>query len=73
MVRKVSVAALVSVLMGASALAQTHTPAETPGWMSGYWLNCDEAIATSETWVGEGRAVMLGANLSVRRHTHWEF
>jgi len=73
MVGRVLAAALMLCLASGDASAQAHDPLETPGWMSGYWLDCDEAIATSESWMGAGRDTMLGVNLSVRRLTHYEF
>jgi hypothetical protein len=52
---------LAVVLAGCGATAQA--PARDLDWMGGYWLACDRG-ETAETWVGAGRGVLVGTNLS---------
>lgn len=54
-------------LILALALAGCGATAQAPGrdldWISGYWLAC-EGGETAESWIGAGRGVLLGTNLS---------
>ncbi|MBX9745348.1 MAG: hypothetical protein K2X34_00505, partial [Hyphomonadaceae bacterium] len=55
------------ILISALVLAGCGVSAQAPGrdldWMSGYWLSC-EGGETAESWIGAGRDVMVGVNLS---------
>lgn len=54
--------ALALTLSGcASAAAQVG---RTPDWLSGYWLSCEGGVETAESWIGAGRGVLLGGNLT---------
>lgn len=60
--------ALILALALAGCGASTQAPAaasSTDGldWMSGYWLACEDG-ETAENWIGAGRGVLLGTNLS---------
>lgn len=52
---------LAAVAAGCGATAQA--PQTDLDWISGYWLAC-ESGETAESWIGAGRGVLLGANLS---------
>jgi hypothetical protein len=43
----------------------------TPDWLSGYWLSCEGGVEVAETWIGAGRGVLLGTNLT--RGAAYEF
>lgn len=55
--------ALILALALAGCGATAQAPARDLDWMSGYWLAC-EGGETAENWIGAGRGVLLGANLS---------
>jgi hypothetical protein len=50
------------VLSACGATAQ-NPDRSMPDWMSGYWLAC-EGGETAENWIGAGRDMLLGTNLS---------
>jgi len=41
--------------------------------LSGYWLSCDGTSETAENWIGAGRGVLLGSNISRDRRVTFEF
>lgn len=49
--------------LSACGVAAQNAARGTPDWMSGYWLSCDGG-ETAESWIGAGRGVLLGTNLS---------
>lgn len=60
--------ALILALALAGCGASTQAPPAAPStegldWMSGYWLACEDG-ETAENWIGAGRGVLLGTNLS---------
>ena len=51
-------------------------PAEAPadlGWMSGYWLSCENGGEVSETWSQRRGTAMLGTNLTVEANGNSSF
>ncbi len=56
---------LALALAGCGASTQAPAAPSTDGldWMSGYWLACEDD-ETAENWIGAGRGVLLGTNLS---------
>ncbi|MDZ4690878.1 DUF6265 family protein [Terricaulis sp.] len=51
-------------VLAASCGVSAQDPSRAlPGWMSGYWLSCADG-ETAENWIGAGRSVLLGTNLS---------
>jgi hypothetical protein len=52
------------VLCSSCGVSAQAPPPVMPDWMSGYWLSCDQGRETAESWIGAGRDVMLGTNLS---------
>lgn len=59
---------LAMALVGCNAAPVADAPvanvqASGLDWMSGYWLAC-EGGETAENWIGAGRGVLLGTNLS---------
>jgi len=56
---------LALALAGCDAASPVVADAPVSGldWMSGYWLACEES-ETAENWIGAGRGVLLGTNLS---------
>lgn len=50
---------------------ETHSGA--PDWLSGYWLSCAEGAETAENWIGAGRGVLLGTNITRGRRIQFEF
>lgn len=49
--------------LSACGVAAQNSARGTPDWMSGYWLSCQDGEA-AENWIGAGRGVLLGTNLS---------
>jgi hypothetical protein len=54
--------AIIAALL--TACATTASAAQTPDWMTGYWLSCDGGRQVSETWTGAGSGVLVGAGLT---------
>lgn len=52
-----------ALALGACGVAAQNSARGAPDWMSGYWLAC-EGGETAENWIGAGRGVLLGTNLS---------
>jgi hypothetical protein len=62
--RVAGIVSLIAILGACAASAQPQTNAgAAPDWMSGYWLSCEDG-ETAENWIGGGRGVLLGTNLS---------
>jgi len=45
----------------ASACAAMPSAAQTPDWIAGNWLSCENGRQVTETWVGAGSGVLVGA------------
>lgn len=58
-----SMRGLVLALAAAGCASVAEARLQDLDWMSGYWLACEDG-ETAETWIGAGRGVLLGTNLS---------
>jgi len=57
-----------------AACATSPSAAQTPDWMTGYWLSCEGGRQVSETWTGAGSGVLLGTGLTLgSRGVDFEF
>lgn len=52
------------VLLAAACGSAAQAPRAMPDWLSGYWLSCEAGRETAESWIGAGKDVMVGTNLS---------
>lgn len=54
-----------SLLVTACSSVAAQSPARAlPDWIGGYWLSCASDGETVESWISDGRATLLGSNLS---------
>lgn len=66
-------AVILAVALGACATAPTAPSSGAPDWLSGYWLSCEGDTETAENWIGAGRGVLLGTNITRGRRINYEF
>lgn len=57
-----------------AAACATPSLAQTPDWLAGYWLSCENGRQVSETWTGAGSGLLVGNGLTrTARGVEFEF
>lgn len=66
-----------TILLGLALVGCATAPSPpttgAPDWLSGYWLSCEGNTETAENWIGAGRGVLLGTNITRGRRINYEF